>query len=442
VTATFDPIQLADYATEMVSLHDGDGRFVTASAVSHDVLGYEADELVGRRLSDLVHPEDARALETAFDGVPGEPRPGAVTATCRLRHAEGYWAWTEVTVRPAPGALDRSTIVSIRGAAELVAARQSAEWAEQTLRQVFHHAPTGMAIVGLDGRFERVNPAFCALLDTSADQLLGRTVAGLSDGGDAPADRFALSELVCGRIDQVTGTQAFLRADGAPVTVTTRRSIGHSATGRQHVVLHVLAVRDAAAAQVSPVARIPEQGVPVTARPEQPRPEAVRANQPRTGIRPSAGGVTGLTSRSLLLDRLNVAAGRPERQTSFLVMFFVDVDGAAKILTKYGRHSLEGVLSATGNRLRATLRIDDTVARFGDRGFVVLCPVVANSADVVAIRQRLAKAIADGPIVIDGRKFTVAGSVGAALVGPGEACDPEALLGRADEAMAVETARS
>ena len=32
VTATFDPILLADYATELVSLHDADGRFLTASA--------------------------------------------------------------------------------------------------------------------------------------------------------------------------------------------------------------------------------------------------------------------------------------------------------------------------------------------------------------------------------------------------------------------------
>jgi diguanylate cyclase (GGDEF)-like protein/PAS domain S-box-containing protein len=427
VTATYDPITLTDYATELISLHDEDGRFLTASAVSRDVLGAPAEDLVGRRLSDLVHPEDARALETAFGGVPGEPRLGAVTATCRLRHGDGYWAWTEITVRPAPGALDRSTIVSIRGAAELVAARQSAAWAEQTVRQIFDHAPTGMAIIGLDGRVERVNPAFCALLDTSGDQLVGRTVAGFSDGGDSPADRFALAELACGRIDQVTGTQSFLRADGAPVTVTTRRSIGQSTTGRQHVILHVLAVRDAAVAQVGPLARVPEQSGPAPARP----------GQPRTDPRATTEGVTGLTSRPLLLDRLNLAVNRTERQTHFLVMFFVDVDGAARILDKHGRRALDGVLTSTANRLRSTLRTEDTVARFGDRGFVVLCPVVANSADVVAIRQRMAKAISDGPILVDGRKFKVSGSVGAALVGPGEVCVPDELLERADQAMAA-----
>ena len=94
------------------------------------------------------------------------------------------------------------------------------------------------------------------------------------------------------------------------------------------------------------------------------------------------------------------------------------------------------MFTKAGNRLRATVRVDDTVARFGDRGFVVLCPVVANSADVVAIRQRLAHAVGDGPIVVDGRKHRVSASVGAAVVGPREACDPETLLARADAAMA------
>src|SRR4051812_43593107 len=125
MTATIDAVLLSDYVTEMVSLHDSDGRFVTASMAASDVLGYSTAELVTRRLSDLVHPEDARTLETAFDGVPGEPRLGAVSAICRLRHADGHWAWLEVTVRPALGMYDGSTVVTLRGAAELVAARQA-----------------------------------------------------------------------------------------------------------------------------------------------------------------------------------------------------------------------------------------------------------------------------------------------------------------------------
>jgi diguanylate cyclase (GGDEF)-like protein/PAS domain S-box-containing protein len=423
VTTTFDPVLLADYGTEMLSLHDGDGRFLTSPVASRDLLGYPPADLVGRRISDLVHPEDARSLETAFEGVPGEPRLGAVTALCRLRHADGHWTWLEVTVRPALGTYDGATIVSLRGAAELVAARQAAEWAEETLRQVFDHAPSAMAMVGLDNRFERVNLAFCSLLDTTPDQLIGRSLAGFTGAADPAADRFALGELAAGRIEQITGVQSFPRAGRAPVHATTRRSIARSASGRQHIVLHVLGVRDQA---------------PLV--PEQARPQPAQATHTRVEREPRhvPEGVTGLTSRPLLLDRLTVAAARPERETHYLVMFFVDVEGTAKILDRHGRRALETVLTAAGNRLRATCRSEDTVARFGDRGFVVLTPSVAASSDVVTIRRRLARAVGEGAIVAEGRKFKVSASVGASFVGPREVYDPASLLERADAAMGTD----
>ena len=134
--------------------------------------------------------------------------------------------------------------------------------------------------------------------------------------------------------------------------------------------------------------------------------------------------MTGLTSRPLLLDRLSVALAQPERETHYLVMFFVDLEGTAKILDRHGRRALETVMTAAGNRLRATCRSEDTVARFGDGGFVVLTPTVAASTDVVTIRQRLARAVADGPVLAEGRKFRISAKVGASIVGPREDCTP------------------
>src|SRR5205823_1561184 len=113
------------------------------------------------------------------------------------------------------------------------------------------------------------------------------------EGGDSPADRFALAELASGRTEQLTGNQSFLRGGGGTVTVTTRRSPARSANGRQHVILHVLAVREAEAVVV----------------PTQPRPAASEARVRDAG-RPAPEGVTGLTSRPLLLDRLNLAVAR------------------------------------------------------------------------------------------------------------------------------------
>src|SRR5206468_9878957 len=132
--------------------------------------------------------------------------------------------------------------------------------------------------------------------------------------------------------------------------------------------------------------------------------------------------------RALLLDGLNLAVARPERDTHFLVMFFVELSDTSRILSRWGRRPLEAVLATTGNRLRAAVRPQDTVARFGDGGFVVLCPVLAASSDIVALRQRLGVAVADGPIHTEGRKFKLTATIGAAVIGPREACDAEDLL--------------
>lgn len=433
MSTTFDPIQLTSYATEMLSLHDPDGRFVTSTPLSVDLLGQPADELSGRRLSDLVHPEDARSLELAFEGIP---------TTCRLRHADGNWAWLEVTVRPAPDSQDGSTLVTTRPAEALVAARQSALWAEETLRQVFDNAPTPMAMLGLDNRFERVNPAFCAMLDSDSVRLVGRSLSEVSETAESPGERFALGELVSGRVDQLNGNLSFRRVGQPSVLAVTRRTLAHSASGRQHVVLHVLSVREGAATGAPQVLVLPEQTrLAVTlptlreaARSVRSGPVPTRADQAKAE---AADPVTGLTSRTLLLDRLNLAVARKERETHFLVMFFVELSGTAKILDRHGRRSLEAVMGSVGNRLRAAVRGEDTVARFGDGGFVVLCPLVVASADIVTRRQLLGVAIADGPVLAEGRKFKLTSTIGAAVIGPREGCDAGDLLARADEAMAA-----
>ena len=43
---------------DMISLNLLDGTFVSVFPACRHILGYSAEELLGRRASDLVHPED------------------------------------------------------------------------------------------------------------------------------------------------------------------------------------------------------------------------------------------------------------------------------------------------------------------------------------------------------------------------------------------------
>jgi PAS domain S-box-containing protein len=96
----------------------------------------------------------------------------------------------------------------------------------------FDQAAIGMALVGLDGRFLRVNRALCELLGRSEADLLDSTIADLADPGDDPV----LADL--GRA-AAEGAQASFqverscrRADGARLDLLISAAVLHDPDGR------------------------------------------------------------------------------------------------------------------------------------------------------------------------------------------------------------------
>jgi GGDEF domain-containing protein len=98
-----------------------------------------------------------------------------------------------------------------------------------------------------------------------------------------------------------------------------------------------------------------------------------------------------------------------------------------------GHHYGDQLLVQVGKRLQATLRLVDTVARFGGDEFAVLLPRIASTEGAVAVARKL-KAALEEPFSLDGLTVDVEASIGVALY-PDHGTDPEELLQRADIAM-------
>ena len=54
------------------------------------IIGYRADEIVGRNIADFVHPEDMHNTVRTFGKLAKQPAP-PVAATVRIRHKDGTW---------------------------------------------------------------------------------------------------------------------------------------------------------------------------------------------------------------------------------------------------------------------------------------------------------------------------------------------------------------
>jgi PAS domain S-box-containing protein len=80
---------------------DANGVVVASNDAALATLGYAREEVDGRRLRDLAHPDDTRVGEWMRNLVLG-PNPGPVSGELRLRRADGSYVWCSLSVTPVP----------------------------------------------------------------------------------------------------------------------------------------------------------------------------------------------------------------------------------------------------------------------------------------------------------------------------------------------------
>jgi two-component system, cell cycle sensor histidine kinase and response regulator CckA len=81
---------LVENTADMICLLDGEGVITFASPSVTRVLGYPAEEVVGRRMRDFVHDDDAGTLAAAMDSALAHGATPLVSGL-RFRHREGGW---------------------------------------------------------------------------------------------------------------------------------------------------------------------------------------------------------------------------------------------------------------------------------------------------------------------------------------------------------------
>ncbi|MEW6211651.1 MAG: PAS domain-containing protein, partial [Acidobacteriota bacterium] len=87
---------LIENISEVIALVDADGNLRYISPAVERILGYTAEERLGRDGFELVHPDDAATLRAAFADLLKEPGRRA-TIEFRILHKNGDWRWVELT---------------------------------------------------------------------------------------------------------------------------------------------------------------------------------------------------------------------------------------------------------------------------------------------------------------------------------------------------------
>jgi PAS domain S-box-containing protein len=112
---------------------------------------------------------------------------------------EEYYApldlWTSVTAYPVKDGI----AVFFRDASERRRALEQLHRSETEIRRTFEVAPDMLCVLGFDGRFQRVNPAFTEVLGFTEEELLGTPILDLVHPSDVERTRTDNAELLQGK---------------------------------------------------------------------------------------------------------------------------------------------------------------------------------------------------------------------------------------------------
>ncbi|MEO7717757.1 MAG: EAL domain-containing protein [Capsulimonas sp.] len=143
--------------------------------------------------------------------------------------------------------------------------------------------------------------------------------------------------------------------------------------------------------------------------------------------------LTGLPNRVLFLDRLRQAlaiAGRKREQVAVLIL---DIDRFKDVNDTLGHAAGDALLQEVAERLRISLRAEDTLARMGGDEFTLMMPSLKDPQDAAHVAQKLLENLRR-PLVIDGHELFVTASIGISVY-PHDGDEDSTLLRHADQAM-------
>src|SRR5579883_624408 len=96
-------------------------------------------------------------------------------------------------------------------------AEEAASEAEEQFRLTVEQAPVGIARLGLDGRYEDVNPKFCAITGYSREELLARRCPDITHPDDVPQTLAGFERLRAGVRRSFSQEKRYIRKDGAVI---------------------------------------------------------------------------------------------------------------------------------------------------------------------------------------------------------------------------------
>ena len=423
-----------DLLLDAVCAVDKQGRFVFVSAACERIFGYNADEMIGQMMIDMVHPADRqRTLDAAREIMGGEPKLNFENRYLRKdgRVVHILWSarWSEV---------DQLRIAVARDITE----RKQAESRQAALYAISEAAHAAEDLLAL---FKRIHliigewlPALnfsVALYDEHCAQL--NFPYHVDDHELQPEQPGTMTGRLCTEVIR-TGQPILLTPDqsaqpaGFEVLETGQNApcwLGVPLNS-QNGTIGALIVKSIPGGE-----RYTEQDMELLQYVCAQVATAIERKQLHARLQHMAqyDQLTQLPNRELLRDRLKASLRLAREDGGYMALLYVDLDRFKQVNDTHGHAVGDMLLQAVANRLKGCVRETDTVARIGGDEFVVLLHSIHASKDTDIVVEKVRQVLAQ-PLRLDGHNLSIQPSIGVARY-PDHGTEEKQLFRHADEAM-------
>ena len=278
---------------------------------------------------------------------------------------------------------------------------------ENRVRLLLDNVDEGIVSIAANGDIELFNPAAERLFKYDVAEVIGKNVSLLMPEPSASEHNRYLEHYLQTEEAHVIGTTREVqarRSDGQIFPMEIRISEFSLNGERKFIgIMHDITERKAAEAEINHLAQY--------------------------------DALTDLPNRRLVQDRMQQTLARARRTQAQFAVMFIDLDRFKSINDELGHDTGDQLLQAVAQRLKTTLRGEDTVGRQGGDEFIVLLAWLNAIQDAALVARKILDALAE-PFLINGLVLHIGASIGIAAY-PQDGDDVETLLKNSDTAMYV-----
>jgi diguanylate cyclase (GGDEF)-like protein len=142
--------------------------------------------------------------------------------------------------------------------------------------------------------------------------------------------------------------------------------------------------------------------------------------------------LTGLFNRRYLMAKVNSLSIESKKHSFAFLM--VDIDYFKRINDEYGHHIGDKALKVIAERLSASIRKQDTLARIGGEEFCIILDI-QSFEDAIKIAQKINNNISSHPCKHENNIFNITVSIGCSFIKKNRVWQGSTLLKHADELL-------